>query len=77
MTGSVCTIFFFRPDKKKINLSWLKMKDWRGFIYDEIYSFQRDYAEYPAQKHIFSYRQHLRPKGLKNLSLVCKQTFAF
>ena len=43
----------------------IKYEDWRGFIYDEIYSFQRDYADYPAPKYIFSYTQHSRLKGFE------------
>ena len=46
MTGSVrAYIFFFRRDKKKAQLIMIKYEDWRGFIYDEIYKFQKDYAD--------------------------------
>ena len=38
-------IFFFRRDKKKAQLIMIKYEDWRGFIYDEIYKFQKDYAD--------------------------------
>ena len=45
MTGSVrAHIFFFDGTKKKAQLIMIKYEDWRGFIYDEIYKFQKDYT---------------------------------
>ena len=59
MTGSVRAHIFFSTGQKKAQLIMIKYEDWRGFIYDEIYKFQKDYAD-------------SRPYSFKKLDPICK-----
>ena len=58
MTGSVRAHIFFSTGQKKAQLIMIKYEDWRGFIYDEIYKFQKDYAD-------------SRPYRFKKLDPIC------